>query len=169
MAQPAKVQEPSMEEILASIRRIISDDGEAKSGKDVRQSSATGPDPRISAGASMPPRPSQFPPRSMAMTQPPASRPDVNDNHDLDGRSVKTDSSTTEALFESLLSSRSRAAIDNTFKSLTNTMSEPNAPTVEELVKDMLRPMLKSWLDDNLPSMVERIVRTEIERLSRGR
>ena len=33
----------------------------------------------------------------------------------------------------------------------------------------MLRPMLKSWLDDNLPGMVERIVKAEIERVSRGR
>jgi len=32
----------------------------------------------------------------------------------------------------------------------------------------MLRPMLKSWLDDNLPSLVERLVRSEIERVSRG-
>jgi cell pole-organizing protein PopZ len=38
-----------------------------------------------------------------------------------------------------------------------------------DLVKEMLRPMLKGWLDDNLPSMVERIVRAEIERVSRGR
>ncbi len=33
----------------------------------------------------------------------------------------------------------------------------------------MLRPMLKSWLDDNLPGLVERLVRAEIERVSRGR
>jgi cell pole-organizing protein PopZ len=32
----------------------------------------------------------------------------------------------------------------------------------------MLRPMLKAWLDDNLPMMVERMVRAEIERVSRG-
>ena len=43
-----------------------------------------------------------------------------------------------------------------------------NARTLEDLVKEMLRPMLKSWLDDNLPGMVERIVRDEIERVSRG-
>jgi uncharacterized protein len=36
-------------------------------------------------------------------------------------------------------------------------------------VKDMMRPMLKAWLDDNLPSLVERVVRAEIERVSRGR
>jgi cell pole-organizing protein PopZ len=44
-----------------------------------------------------------------------------------------------------------------------------NARTLEDLVKDMLKPMLKSWLDDNLPTMVERLVRAEIERVSRGR
>ena len=44
-----------------------------------------------------------------------------------------------------------------------------NARTLEDLVKEMLRPMLKGWLDDNLPGLVERIVRAEIERVSRGR
>ena len=47
--------------------------------------------------------------------------------------------------------------------------SGKNARTLEDLVKEMLRPMLKSWLDDNLPSLVERIVRAEIERVSRGK
>jgi cell pole-organizing protein PopZ len=32
----------------------------------------------------------------------------------------------------------------------------------------MMRPMLKTWLDDNLPALVERLVRTEIERVARG-
>jgi cell pole-organizing protein PopZ len=44
-----------------------------------------------------------------------------------------------------------------------------NARTLDEMVAEMLRPMLKAWLDDNLPGMVERIVRDEIERVSRGR
>jgi len=47
--------------------------------------------------------------------------------------------------------------------------SANNARTLEDLVKEMLRPMLKSWLDDNLPGLVERIVKAEIERVSRGR
>jgi uncharacterized protein len=41
--------------------------------------------------------------------------------------------------------------------------------TVEELVSELLRPMLKTWLDDNLPAIVERLVRAEIERVSRAR
>jgi len=44
-----------------------------------------------------------------------------------------------------------------------------NARTLEDLVKEMLQPLLKTWLDDNLPGMVERLVRAEIERVSRGR
>ena len=45
---------------------------------------------------------------------------------------------------------------------------QADARTLEDLDKEMLRPMLKSWLDDNLPSLVERIVKAEIERVSRG-
>ena len=55
------------------------------------------------------------------------------------------------------------------FNTLAHTVLSNNARTLEDLVKEMLRPMLKSWLDDNLPSLVERIVKAEIERVSRGR
>ena len=61
------------------------------------------------------------------------------------------------------------AAVDSALHSLAHTVLGQNARTLEDLVKEMLRPMLKSWLDDNLPSLVERIVRAEIERVSRGR
>jgi len=40
---------------------------------------------------------------------------------------------------------------------------------IERVAREMLRPMLKSWLDDNLPIVVERLVRAEIERIARGR
>jgi cell pole-organizing protein PopZ len=68
-----------------------------------------------------------------------------------------------------LMSSATAAAVDSAFNTLANTVLGQNARTLEDLVKEMLRPMLKSWLDDNLPSMVERIVRAEIERVSRGK
>ena len=61
------------------------------------------------------------------------------------------------------------AAVDSAFNTLAQTVLVQNARTLEDLVREMLRPMLKSWLDDNLPGMVERIVRAEIERVSRGR
>jgi len=68
-----------------------------------------------------------------------------------------------------LISHETIAAVDSAFNTLAHTIIGQNARTLEDLVKEMLRPMLKSWLDDNLPSLVERIVRAEIERVSRGR
>jgi cell pole-organizing protein PopZ len=44
-----------------------------------------------------------------------------------------------------------------------------NARTLEDIVKEMMRPMLKQWLEENLPGLVERLVRAEIERVARGR
>ncbi len=67
------------------------------------------------------------------------------------------------------MSNTTAAAVDSAFNALANTVLGQNARTLEDLVKEMLRPMLKSWLDDNLPSLVERIVRAEIERVSRGK
>ena len=68
-----------------------------------------------------------------------------------------------------LMSSATSAAVDSAFNALAQTVLVQNARTLEDLVREMLRPLLKGWLDDNLPGMVERIVRAEIERVSRGR
>ena len=68
-----------------------------------------------------------------------------------------------------LMSNSTSAAVDSAFSTLAHTVLSNNARTLDDLVKEMLRPMLKSWLDDNLPSLVERLVRAEIERVSRGR
>jgi len=76
---------------------------------------------------------------------------------------------TPQVYDQGLISNATVAAVDNAFNSLAQTVLGSNARTLEDLVKEMLRPMLKSWLDDNLPGLVERIVRAEIERVSRGR
>jgi cell pole-organizing protein PopZ len=68
-----------------------------------------------------------------------------------------------------LISNSTTAAVDSAFNSLAQTVLVQNARTLEDLVREMLRPMLKTWLDDNLPGLVERLVRAEIERVSRGR
>jgi cell pole-organizing protein PopZ len=68
-----------------------------------------------------------------------------------------------------LMSSGTAAAVDSAFNALAQTVLVQNARTLEDLVREMLRPLLKSWLDDNLPGMVERIVKAEIERVARGR
>jgi cell pole-organizing protein PopZ len=68
-----------------------------------------------------------------------------------------------------ILSRSTVGAVESAFNTLAHTVLSNNARTLEDLVKEMLRPMLKSWLDDNLPGLVERIVKAEIERVSRGR
>jgi hypothetical protein len=69
---------------------------------------------------------------------------------------------------QQILSHSTVSAVESAFHTLANTVLSNNARTLEDLVKEMLRPMLKSWLDDNLPGLVERIVKAEIERVSRG-
>jgi cell pole-organizing protein PopZ len=73
------------------------------------------------------------------------------------------------AAAQGLVSPATSAAVDSAFNTLAQTVLVQNGRTLEDLVREMLRPMLKTWLDDNLPSLVERLVRAEIERVSRGR
>ena len=68
-----------------------------------------------------------------------------------------------------LVSASTTAAVDSAFNTLAHTVLVQNGRTLEDLVREMLRPLLKNWLDDNLPGLVERLVRAEIERVSRGR
>lgn len=70
---------------------------------------------------------------------------------------------------DDLLSPDANQAVQAAFHNLAGTILSNNARTLEDLVKEMLRPMLKGWLDENLPPLVERLVRQEIERVSRGR
>jgi cell pole-organizing protein PopZ len=66
-----------------------------------------------------------------------------------------------------LLSREATAAIGSAFNTLTETVKK-HEPTLEDVVRETLRPMLKSWLDENLPGVVERMVQAEIERVTRG-
>jgi cell pole-organizing protein PopZ len=214
MSQPAKAQEPSMEEILASIRRIIADDD---TGRDTLNSKPAG-QPRAA------PPPAPPPPRSAASKQDEIDAmiadldtsgrvarveavPDILDLTEQMAAPVpaatgfRTIHGEPDVVFSDepgepppppprpqsrmieeprprpmpsahnsqLLSQAATAAVDQAFSTLANTVLGSNARTLEDLVKDMLRPMLKTWLDDNLPVLVERLVRSEIERVSRGR
>jgi cell pole-organizing protein PopZ len=258
MTQPAKLQEPSMEEILASIRRIIADD-EAKPSE-VKPAAAEKPPtpeppakpekPAAAAPAAKPPVMNDIPPSKIPAAQaavskaapppvapPPAAPAASNSQDDIDAMLAGLDEATSEAeirpaapeaeVFEltddmavappepppqpsfhkiepaddlefteaaaartvhrtpafepspfetpaappqqQILSHSTVSAVESAFNSLAHTVLSNNARTLEDLVKEMLRPMLKSWLDDNLPGLVERIVKAEIERVSRGR
>ena len=71
-------------------------------------------------------------------------------------------------LDEQLLSQRASEAVSTAFGTLANTMFAGSGRSIEDVVREMLKPMLRGWLEDNLPSLVERLVRSEIERVSRG-
>jgi len=213
MSQTAKVQEPPMEEILASIRRIISDDD--GSGSATAPSPQPGPPPPQPPAAARPPGPlppqpsdgnsedvidAEFaepaavapPPAADTldltdeMTAPPEAQepaPSFRANDSASDfvfterpsepppppRAAEAPRTLQPAFDSGLLSNTTAAAVDSAFNALAHTVLGQNARTLEDLVKEMLRPMLKSWLDDNLPGLVERIVRAEIERVSRGR
>ena len=57
-------------------------------------------------------------------------------------------------------------AVHSTWNTLALTVLVENGQTLQDLVREMPRPMLKSWLDDNLPTLVERLVLAEIERMT---
>jgi hypothetical protein len=67
-----------------------------------------------------------------------------------------------------LLSREATAAVGSAFSTLTETVKK-HEPTLENVVRETLHPMLKSWLDENLPRLVEQMVQAEIERVTRGR
>ncbi len=67
-----------------------------------------------------------------------------------------------------LLSPRANAAVAASFDDLARALASNGSRDIDQTVEDLLRPMLKNWLEDNLPSLVERLVREEIERVSRG-
>ena len=257
MTQPAKVTEPSMEEILASIRRIIADD-EAKPPP----AEAAKPAPAPAAPAPKPQAMADIPPSKVAPAKPAAEKPapppaakpappppapaadaGPNNQDDIDALLAGLDTATTAPEVRApepepepepepdvleltdemamdpeptpappppsfrrveprddlefaeappprqtpppsyapvdfdapplppqqpILAQSTVSAVESAFNSLAHTVLSSNARTLEDLVKEMLRPMLKSWLDDNLPGLVERIVKAEIERVSRG-
>ena len=70
---------------------------------------------------------------------------------------------------EPLLSSEADEAVTASFGALSANLAARSAELADGLVREMLRPMLKQWLDDNLPAIVERLVRAEIQRVARGR
>ena len=69
---------------------------------------------------------------------------------------------------EPIVSAATDAAVASSFNALFASRLLPDPQMLAEVTRDLLRPMLKAWLDDNLPVMVERMVRAEIERVARG-
>ncbi|MGY2735732.1 cell pole-organizing protein PopZ [Sphingomonas sp. UYP23] len=162
--------EPSMEDILSSIKRIIAEENDATPGRSKR-----------------PPR--QLPPRSesepfdhdiLELSEPvhepeyarePASRPAPPPEPEPVAVAAKTASAPAapEPSPESLLSARTAEASRSPLDALSRLVVKPEvtgSDTLEGVVREMLRPMLRDWLDANLPTMVEAMVAREIDRIT---
>lgn len=166
----ARVSEPSMEEILASIRKIIADDQKALEARlDGAQDGPVETEAREAAPFAglndaddvleLAPPMQVAPPTALPAPAAPVMKPEPL---------AAAAPSTPPAGAPQLLSDSTVQATGAAFQSLANAVFTQNARTMDDLVKEMLRPMLKAWLDENLPSMVERLVRAEIERVARG-
>ena len=67
-----------------------------------------------------------------------------------------------------ILSERTGRQVAAAFGELSDAFASRSKKTFDEMAEEMLRPMLQDWLDNNLPTLVERLVREEIERVARG-
>lgn len=86
----------------------------------------------------------------------------VMDEPDLEGETVSTEDR------QPLISVAAGAKVAASFGNLNQAVNNSPVRSFDEIAEEMLRPMLQHWLDDNLPTMVERLVREEIERVARG-
>lgn len=212
-----RAHEPSMEEILASIRRIIADDSAIplvrKPVPALFRETASAPvepvvemAPPAAAPVAVAPVPLVREPEPIAVAETePAPAPvevlpepvlaeeeDVLDLAYPHGATVHFEQPAAEPdipawqapvaaaphpvfqvpppapVAEALLSPGADAAVATAFQTLAASMLLANKDMVEAMTREMLRPMLKTWLDDNLPVLVERLVRIEIERVARG-
>lgn len=118
--------------------------------------------------AERPPVPRPQPASAPMAAEPPAAPPSHPAYEHRDPQPSRGDQAPVRSE-PNLMSATTSAAVDSAFNALAQTVLVQNGRTLEDLVREMLRPMLKSWLDDNLPGLVERLVRAEIERVSRGR
>jgi cell pole-organizing protein PopZ len=96
-----------------------------------------------------------------------AIRRAITDEEAVEGTPTEPRVSGEEAPEVGLLSRKATVAVGSAFHSLKE-IAKKHEPTLEDVVRETLRPMLKSWLDENLPGVVERMVQAEIERITRG-
>lgn len=172
-------QEPTMEEILASIRRIISED-DAPAEPEAAPAPAPEPEPVFEAPPEddvleltdpIEPEPEPFPEPEPLETvgdldvyspapepEPPAYTPPPAPSFNRDD------------VAETLVGDHASTLAASAFGSLSSALLMPkDGRTLEDVVRELLRPLLKEWLDQNLPRIVETKVEEEVHRIARGR
>jgi cell pole-organizing protein PopZ len=180
MSELKRLDDPSMEEILASIRRIIAEDSEtvvhvggmngANDAGTIRQDILELTD-RIEADGSVVSISSRKP---WAPVETPGA--EAREADDPAAEIAKDEPTKPEYGKDRLISEAAAAAASASLAQLAKeaprvSKLEPAAPApekaVEDMTREMMKPLLKSWLDGNLPQIIERVVKEEIARLSR--
>lgn len=167
----SREKEPSVEEILGSIKRIIADN-EAMNDMSRRRAPRSGPrggargeaDDILDLDDAM-----------IADADGPAESCVAADGDDYDdGRAAPDDDREESGSLDAILGDEAARSVRHSLEALT-AISEPGArpqivrsgeTSLEALVREMLRPMLKDWLDRNLPALVEQSVAREIKRIT---
>lgn len=171
MTVPNQVPESAMEEIVESLRKIISED---------RSKLATAmADPSSnSASDTFESNISRLFDQNGAGSE---AVPDVASSDDQMGPTLPADRGGDHGIaseaprpaeiqsLDSLLAPETGAAVAAAFDRLGETIAASNARSTDQLTEALVRPMLREWLDRHLPVMVEKIVREEIERVVRRR
>ena len=169
-------QEPTMEEILASIRRIISEDDAP--AEPAAEAAPPPPAPE--------PEPEPIEDDVLELTDPIAPEPepepletvgdiDVYSPPEPEPEPVYTPPPAApvfdrDEVADKLVGETAASAAASAFGSLSSALLMPkDARTLEDVVRELLRPLLKEWLDQNLPRIVETKVEEEVQRIARGR
>lgn len=142
-------QDPSMEEILASIKRVIADDGR----------------PAAAASRSRAPR-KPLPDGESAAEASAFPESDASADEEEDVLELSNPLPPDPALISENVTAATRQSLAALAAVRGPRHFEPQEGPLEAVVKDMLRPMLKEWLDTRLPEMVEDMVAREIARIT---
>jgi cell pole-organizing protein PopZ len=183
----ANAQEPTMEEILASIRRIISEDDapaaaepEAPRAEEAPKAAAA----RVEAAAEEEeddvleltnPEPSPSIAEALGDIEVSAREPEVDPDSDFGAAAEAPFAGFAASAFDDeaeeddgLTSPPVASLAASAFGQLSRTIAMPaEGRTLEDVVRELLRPLLKDWLDTHLPGIVETAVQAEVERISR--
>jgi cell pole-organizing protein PopZ len=160
MRMGAMNQDSSMEDILASIKRIIAEDGDAASLRPAPRTSRERPVTDVT------PPPVETPDSVLELTEPvsyaPAEPAPTIHVQPVVAPMVEPD----DGLISDISVQASRHALDALSAMVVRTGQGNATNTLDGLVVEMLRPLLKQWLDQHLPDIVEAMVQREIVRIT---
>jgi len=168
MSEP-NAPEPTMEEILASIRRIISEDEPPPSPPPAAEPEPHFPAPEEDVHQDVleltepMPEPEAPPPPPL----PPARFESIGD---LDIHPAGAASRAPAPDYEPLVGDRAADSAASAFGHLAQHILMPGeGRTLEDVVRELLKPLLKAWLDEHLPGIVQAKVDEEVARIARRR